>query len=608
MLAYLVLAGRSGVPVDPDLIARFDQEDPVEVPFYPEERIVWRNHDGSVVFFGWQAFTEVAGIGSHWAVDQRGLTAFSGHCWPRATGWAHGTGRSWADQLRGYLGDSPDLPASRETLFGHFTIVSLPTRSTGWVMPDWASVDQLFTAETEYGDAISNRAGLCARAAQSGSNDTPERSLTAAGWIIGEGWPLDQESSYWDAERPRAGSMVKIESGQGARVLEPRWSPLYPLEPEDPAPTYAELLDEAEEDLRGTIRAIANLPVEERVLSLSGGKDSRTLLAVILGEGVKDRFQFVTRGSPERADPIVANMLAERFGLDWTLLDATERSPAAELDNVLRHSHLVEGMTSGWAAMQQPKFAPGVAINGTMGEGLRWGFAARAAATATSVAELVAAYNRVRPFDRLGALRPEVRVYYDAVVRDWFQEQTERGIPPVSSIALLMHETSLHARTGPDIAWNGRLRVDPFMTPVCMRSSHRLPVDCRPDMRFHLDLQRRCQVEVSKMPFERSAWYDASMYAHLPDAEDYRSIEVVKTQGADGRSWRVKHYADYRPLIEEIVLDRGNPIQQVVDCNQLAARLAHGGENEGRARLIWGALSAAAWMGHHERPAKLMRD
>src|SRR4051812_16569719 len=102
MLAYLVLAGRNGAPVEPGLVTRFDVDEPPCMPLRASERIVWRNHDGSIVFLGWQAGTEFAGIGSHWHVDAWGVTAFSGHCWPREHGWVHGTKRSWADQLRAF--------------------------------------------------------------------------------------------------------------------------------------------------------------------------------------------------------------------------------------------------------------------------------------------------------------------------------------------------------------------------------------------------------------------------------------------------------------------------------------------------------------------------
>ena len=355
MLTYLLLCGTNGAPVDPALIERFTAGDPPELPFRADERIVWRNHDGSVVFFGWQAFTEVAGIGSHWSVDERGLTAFSGSCWPRDTGWKHGTERSWAAQLRAYLGDESDLPALRERLFGHYTAISLATAGNGWVMPDWTSVDQLFVAESPSSIAISNRAGLCAHVASPGGAAS-SRSLTAAGWVVGAGWILDQESGYWDVERPRAGSLVVIEPKRGARVIEPPISALYPRTQEDPAPSYEEVLNDVEADLRGTIRAVAELPAADRVLSLTGGKDSRTLLSIILSEGVQDRFRFETSGAPERADAILAKTIATQFGLDWTLHDPSGRSPETELENLLLHAYQSEGMISSWSVSTRPKF------------------------------------------------------------------------------------------------------------------------------------------------------------------------------------------------------------------------------------------------------------
>src|SRR5215207_3274023 len=137
MLAYLVLAGRNGAPVDENIIQRI-ASDPLELPFEPDERIVWTSPDQSRVFLGWQAFTELAGIGSHWVVDDaHRLTAFSGHCWPRATGWKHDAGQSWATQLHAWLGDDPDLVAVREELFGNFTVISLPDTGPGCVIPDW---------------------------------------------------------------------------------------------------------------------------------------------------------------------------------------------------------------------------------------------------------------------------------------------------------------------------------------------------------------------------------------------------------------------------------------------------------------------------------------
>ncbi len=605
MLAYIVLAGRNGVPVEPNLLARFDVDDPPCVPFRPAERIVWRNHDSSVIFFGWQAFTEVAGIGSHWAVDDRGLTAFTGHCWPHSTGWTHGTGESWAAQLRSYLRDKPDLQAARESLFGNFTIVSLPAIGGGTIVPDWASLDQLFFSDSPSGSAISNRAGLCARFV-TGNDAIPRRSLSAAGWLISKGSIADQESSYWDVERPQTGSYIMIGFKGDASIREPHWSPLFPTAPETSPPSYEELLSEVEHDLRSTVRNIAALPTEDRVLLLSGGKDSRTLLAFIMSEGVQNRFRFVTTGSPERADAIAARALADRFGLDLTVQDLTLRTPEEEFENTQLYMGLVEGMTSAWHTMDRPAFSTGITVSGTAGEGLLWTPSANASVNAATAASALQSMQKRRPTDQLGVLRPEVRAYYDAFVSDFFHDMAARGIPPESLSAIYRYDEFLHGRYGPDAASNPSLRFLPYATPVCMRVNHRLPLERRPDPRFHIDLQRRCMPELSKLPFAEWTWPEPA-FAHLPDADEYRQIRPVLSRNLDGRTWRQKRYADYRPLIESIVLDRSNPIHELLDYGRLTDRLATGDAHPGRTRLVWGVFSAAVWMGMHEAPVKMQR-
>jgi len=291
------------------------------------------------------------------------------------------------------------------------------------------------------------------------------------------------------------------------------------------------------------------------VLSLSGGKDSRTLLAFMLSEGVHDRFRFETTGSPERADAIAARAVATRFGLDWALVDLTERTAAIELDNTCRYTGLVEGMTSAWSTMDRPVFSPGLTITGTAGEGLLWTTTARVGIGATSVAEVLAGVRKRRPVDRFGVLRPEVRGYYDACIGNFFDEQAAQGVPLVSLPALHRYEEFLHCRFGPDAAWSPRMRILAYSTPTCMQVNHRFPIDQRPVERFHVDLQRRAAPELSKMPFAEWLWPEAAI-AHLPDADDYRRIEPTVSQNTDGRTWRQKRYADYRPFIEAILLDR----------------------------------------------------
>lgn len=604
MLAYLILAGRGGAPVDQGVIQRFDHDAPVDLPFRPDERIVWRNHEGSVVLFGWQAFTEVAGIDSHWVVDERGLTAFTGHCWPRDTGWNHGTNRSWAAQLRTWLETAPRLPDGREALFGQFTLISLDVFGSGWVAPDWAGAEQLYTAESDTVTVLSNRASLCARAVAP-PGTTPQRSLAGAGWLICEGWMLDEESGYWEVTRPIAGSVARIEPGRGARVIEPPRSPLLPR-PDEPFASYEELLAEAEGDLHATIRAIAALPVAERMISLSGGKDSRTLAALILSEGLQDRFHFATHGSPERADAIAAKAVAERFDLDWSLEDMTERSPEEELANVLQHAWLMEGTTSAWGTFSRPTFSPNLTVTGVAGEGLRWGPIASSSIGAVTLDDILARLRKAARIDPLGILRPDARAYYLGFVADQVRQWADEGVPLISIPTLFKQEPLVHGRNGPEYTWSPRMRISPYFAPSCLRSNHRLPVEQRPDYRFHIDLQRTYSTELGKIPFADSVWPEAA-YRHLPDADDYRQVKPIFSLNADGRTWRQKRYPDYRRLMEPILLDRSNPVHELLDYDRLADRIATGDANPGRTRMIWGVLTAAVWMGGLERPVHFNR-
>ncbi len=607
MLAYLILAGRNGAPVDPDLIARFDREDPPEVPFHPESRILWRNHDSSVVFFGWQAFTQVAGIGSHWAVDEQGITAFAGHCWPKETGWDHRSGKSWATQLREFLGDPPDLLAARETIYGQYTLIRLSGQGPGAVVSDFASMHQLYFAEHGSSACVSNRAALCAQFVTA-PGTIPKRSLIGAGWLIGEGWVLDHESGYWDVERPLFESYVAIDHTHGARLLELPRSPFVTGEEAGRSRDHHDTLDEVERDLRSTIRAIAALPVPDREFWLSGGKDSRMLLGIILSEGLASQFHFVTQGAPERADVQVARMLAKRFRLDWRRVDYSGHTPERELEKTRRHTGLAEAMSSSWNASPTFDITPGVSLTGDSGESLhRDVVATYCGADPQTESALVANMQQKHEFDRLGVIRPEARTYYQGFLSDWVRDRAVDGRSLERIAAQYTYGLLGYARTGPTFTWSPRLTLTPFITPTCAFEHHRPGRSQWPDWRLPIDLIRRCSVELSKLPFAATPWREAEI-AHLPDVDDYRTIEPVVNRSPAARTWRQQRYPDYRPFIEQIVLDRANPIHELLDYDRLIDRLATGDEHPGRTRLIWGVLTAAIWMGQHELSPKLTRE
>ena len=527
------------------------------------------------------------------------MTAFAGHCWPQETGWDHGFGRSWGAQLRGFLRDRSNLLDARDELFGQFHRIELTTEGDGFVAPDFMHGAPLYVTEGDELTAISNRAGLAAMAVNPDGVE-PERSLMGAGWLLCMGSMLDEESGYWDAQHIPFGSHVRIAPRSGASIVEAQHSPLAPLTES----SYEEALDRADHELRTTMRVIAELPIADLELALSGGKDSRLLTAIILNEGLRDRFRFMTIGPAEKADPIAARRIATTFDLDWSLIDRSDRSPGDALHEVRAHTGLVEGLTSAWDAVGPTAFGYGATVSGFAGEYLRWGPVALKGTTAKSQAELLATLRRGIGLDPLGILRPDVREYYLQALDRWAIQHLERGESVKRVAAFYMQETRVRDRAGPTQAWNARWRLSPFPTRVIVQANHSLPEPARPDHRFQIDLMRRHNIALSKLPFAASTWGEASI-AHLPDAEDYRRVQAAVTTSADARNWRLMRYAGYRPMLETYLLDRENPIHELVSFERLAERIASGDAHPGRTRMLWGALTAAIWMGHHELDARI---
>src|SRR5690606_18330365 len=89
---------------------------------------------------------------------------------------------------------------------------------------------------------------------------------------------------------------------------------------------YRELLDRAEQRLRQTAIAVCESPVKEVVCDLTGGVDSRLTLASFLAIGQRRRVRVFCTAKYPRADRIVVDHLANKYGL---------RGATVALDNQL---------------------------------------------------------------------------------------------------------------------------------------------------------------------------------------------------------------------------------------------------------------------------------
>ena len=78
-------------------------------------------------------------------------------------------------------------------------------------------------------------------------------------------------------------------------------------------------LEEVRGEVTTAIRMALAVSATKLCTGLTGGKDTRLILAILLAEGLASEVEFQTFGQPDLPDVVVAQQIAEAFGLHHVL-------------------------------------------------------------------------------------------------------------------------------------------------------------------------------------------------------------------------------------------------------------------------------------------------
>ena len=116
---------------------------------------------------------------------------------------------------------------------------------------------------------------------------------------------------------------------------------------------YNELLFESIKQLRAGMRII-NTSYSKKYSQLTGGFDSRMVLAYILDSGAIDDYQFITKGLEQNPDCIVAKMIAEKFKLNHICSPRrTKKEERIEMDETIKKICKDNAMESSLVRLQE---------------------------------------------------------------------------------------------------------------------------------------------------------------------------------------------------------------------------------------------------------------
>jgi hypothetical protein len=393
------------------------------------------------------------------------------------------------------------------------------------------------------------------------------------------------------------GAYVEIEPAFGSRV---RFSNATPWSSDLPS-NEAELVDLVHDDLSASVRSVAQIPATRRGADITGGRDSRLVLALMLQEGVADRFTFRTSGYEHSPDAVVGRRIAARFQLEHEAPVPHGMSEGDFRRRLGTHVFQTSGMFSLWEFKGALTVSSTLRATGCIGEALRTHF--HDYPVMSTLGELRRQFHGRSALLGFSIVRPDVRSeLFDVLDRELVQCVDAGGSAPqdLADSFYWRHRNRRWFGTYEELGEAGR--VHPLYSLIGLQAAFALGGQNRRRELLHFVIMSKACPDLAKMPFADARWSE-QLLADLHDADEFRAAPVRQEgRGPAPTQWRPQRLLDNLDVARDLLLDEASsPLCDIVDRNAVRGVLA----DPARAtppvcRQLFGALAAAVWLGGHE--------
>ncbi|WP_294389728.1 hypothetical protein [uncultured Sphingomonas sp.] len=391
---------------------------------------------------------------------------------------------------------------------GEYAIARIHRCGTVELFGDPAGLHQVFRDED--GRLVAaNRAAFVAILA---AREEPGRE--AALWLTAMGYRAGEATGWAGVTQLRQGRRLTLIPDRAAGC-EAASSPLLPPRRGfDPA-----LLDHGIAQAKAAIRiATGDGPVD---LPITGGKDSRVVLALALAAGLGDRLTLFTRGYPDHPDVVAGQRIAAAAGLPHRREPPLGSDMPADLDaaaflRVLGTiAYQADGGMGGWDNIAGLHPGRDSLISGHFGELLK----AYARRPVDGPLDPVAMVRLQGPFDPLDLLRETARTRLSDILHTQMDAHRAAGAREGDLPDLFYWRNRI-----PN--WLGGIRgiksferqpVLPLGVPALRQLAFAMTPDERRMELAHFRIVERCAPGLLAIPFAHQTWHAALADAPRPD-------------------------------------------------------------------------------------------
>lgn len=312
-------------------------------------------------------------------------------------------GNAWTMNSHRYLRteDLADDATDPQDINGSFFWLRVDQRGVIAVDFDPLLSIPLFCATKGSISVISDRMSACAAIVEASEFDQMFSS-----WISSIGFAVGENTPYTQVRRATVGSSIRAVKGalsftQSTDLWGHR--------------DHLPLAERITRYKQGAVKALELAMAGQRLrVGLTGGKDSRLLLALLMEADLHHKVDFFVfdyaSDKGGTADAIVARNICERFGINIEIQPrtaATAEAPSFDtlLTNLRKHTFVSDGLAGGWdrvSSAKQP--SKQISIIGLYGEVLKHFFKGSA-----PVAEEYSLETTILTYDPFGAFKEETK-------------------------------------------------------------------------------------------------------------------------------------------------------------------------------------------------------
>ena len=413
----------------------------------------------------------------------------------------------WAERLfRHYR--KQDLSAFFRSTLGNFGLVAMQNGVvTG--LSDFSGAAPLFTYTRDGMFAISNRQRMLHRVVNEGGK--LDIDPIALSWLVDQANIFGEASPYRGVKLLSPGRFVRLDQ-TGMRFGGFR---RFYLPQERKADLSPEMIDHAINAIYEQASLVCELPFDALHMDLTGGMDSRAVVAIAIGAGLMDRITTVQTVGPEAAPDIqVAEKIARELGLPW---QAHIQKPVSVGDEELIENNwnklrgnvgALDGTIMAGDGFSHESRASYLCLTGSAGEIYRPHVKRRRTLTLTDLDAAKREYKRYHyASNPVGLLKPSVAARNRSYFRKKVAGLHDLGVPFDDMHYAFYVEDRLAWWNGYMMSnMFGRARINPLANFEAASIMSSVDPEQKKIDRLHFELMKKADVRLLELPFLSNQW------------------------------------------------------------------------------------------------------